>query len=582
MGSYILQDTRSGHKTLIYKNGREIRIHSMYDPVMEAERSAEAFNPGRAGIIVVCGLGLGYHVDALIARFPGSLIIAVEKDGEVLGLARAVNGTLLSSIHTVQSPGDLDSIFEELDLTAFTGTAIYYHRPSYTLHKDFYDTIISEIGHYISSKLSDLLTRFEFEEKWIENIFSNIYAFSTSAPVKSLFGKFSGFPGIIVSAGPSLKNNVALLRSAKDRALIVCVDTALKILLSHGIHPHIVMTLDAQKHSVKHFLGIPDTDAVLLADMVSYPKILRTYRGRTMISTTAKYYSGRDGVMKREATPAIEWIEAFAQPVGDIQSGGSVATNVFDLLLNLGCGPIILVGQDLAYTGREIHCSGTHHNEGWVPGINRFTTLDGINQGVIRKRKIKRIEAFGGGGTVISDYVFDLYRGWFEDSAHKVSVEVINATEGGARIRNTREASLNEVIGDMPLQDATPAAIITKAVTDVRNASAEKLLPAISQAVKELLELQQTAEKENTGDPISASSRIQELLGSFTARELLSPFLKRTFVYLARNNDIPPERAASMLRRDIVSASEKIIGILRKAERLLTDNDDIDAAPLSS
>jgi hypothetical protein len=389
-------------------------------------------------------------------------------------------------------------------------------------------------------------------------------------PVKSLFGKFKGYPGIIVSAGPSLKNNVKTLQAAKDRALIVCVDTALKILLHHNIHPHIVMTLDAQKHSIKHFLGIPETNSVLLADMVSFPAILRTYRGRTMVSTTAKYYSGRDGIMKREATPSINWIESFAEPVGDIQSGGSVATNVFDLLLNLGCSSIILIGQDLAYTGREIHCSGTHHNENWIPGINRFTTLDSINQGVIRKRKIKYVEAFGGNGTVISDYVFDLYRGWFEDSAQKVSLDVINATEGGARIRNTREMTLSRAIREMPSQNRTPEQIINTALEGAQSPAPEKLLENIHAAIAELQGLQHLSEQENRNSPSSISDEVQDRLQSFTMRELLSPFLKRTFVYLARKHDTPPEKAASMVYRDIVSASEKVIQILKKAEQLLS------------
>jgi len=289
-----------------------------------------------------------------------------------------------------------------------------------------------------------------------------------------------------------------------------------------------------------------------------------------MVSTTAKYYSGRDGIMKREATPAINWIESYAEPVGDIQSGGSVATNVFDLLLNLECSSIILVGQDLAYTGREIHCSGTHHNESWIPGINRFTTLDSINQGVIRKRKIKHVEAFGGAGTVISDYVFDLYRGWFEDSAQKVSLDVINATEGGARIRNTIEMTLAMAIREMPARHSTPEQVINRALEGTQSPAPEKLLHNIQAAIAELQELRQLAEQENRNSPSSITAEVQARLTSFTMRELLSPFLKRTFVYLARKHDTPPEKATSMVYRDIVSASEKVIRILEKAEHLLS------------
>ncbi|HPJ40177.1 MAG TPA: hypothetical protein PLT75_17185, partial [Spirochaetota bacterium] len=98
----------------------------------------------------------------------------------------------------------------------------------------------------------------------------------------------------------------------------------------------------------------------------------------------------------------------------------------------------------------------------------------------------------------------------------------------------------------------------------------EKLLSAIQEAVREFTELQQIAEKENTGTSSSVTPEIQERLNTFAAGELLSPFLKRTFVYLARKNDVPPEKSTSMIYTDIVSASGKVIRILEKAEHLLS------------
>ncbi len=95
---------------------------------------------------------------------------------------------------------------------------------------------------------------------------------------------------------------------------------------------------------------------------MSCPAILRSYGGPRILSTTSKYFTDRHGNTRRETTPVMDWIERYTEPIGDIQSGGSVATSAFDLLLNLGCDPVILVGQDLAYTGREIHSSGTYHN----------------------------------------------------------------------------------------------------------------------------------------------------------------------------------------------------------------------------
>jgi len=211
MSRYIVSMTPGGMHTLAYRNGREVRIHSAYDPAREAERAVAAFNTGRATMIAVSGIGLGYHLAALKAAFPGIPILAVEHDEEVVALARESCPRNLEGVIVVVPGADLSAVFEELDVAGFRGIARYEHRPSYLLYPEYYDAVMREMGQYASSKMSDLLTRFEFEERWVENILRNIPRLFTAARVASLFGRFSGCPGIIVSAGPSLRKNVRVL-----------------------------------------------------------------------------------------------------------------------------------------------------------------------------------------------------------------------------------------------------------------------------------------------------------------------------------------------------------------------------------
>ncbi|TFH41014.1 MAG: DUF115 domain-containing protein, partial [Chrysiogenales bacterium] len=489
MSSFIVKDTPGGMKTLLYRNGREVRIHSAYDPVREAERAVEGFSVGRASMIAVSVLGLGYHIGALRSRFPGITIIAFERDGEVVSIAREACPEFLEGVRVIGSPGELSSIFEEIDMSGFRGVAHYIHRPSYLLHAEFYDALYREMSQYVSSKISDFLTRFEFEERWVENILRNLPHLFFSARVGRLFGTFRGVPGIIVSAGPSLRGNEGPLSLMRERGLIVAVDTAAPVLQKMGVVPHIIMTLDAQKHSIKHFLGLRREGSALCPDMVCHPPVMRDFRGRRIISTTSKYYTSAGGVLAREATPLMEWVENHVGPIGDVQSGGSVATSAFDLLLNLGCSTIILVGQDLAYTGREIHCSGTHHNDEWLPRSSRVLNLDTINQNVIRRRKIKYVPAYGGEGLVISDFVFDLYRSWFEDSAGKVGVEVINATGGGARIAGTREEPLASIAGRLAFLKPAPSDILDRVLSGDLKGDPEEMARAIRAAIGDLEEL---------------------------------------------------------------------------------------------
>ncbi len=568
MGAYTLKDTPSGFKTLIYSENGEIRIHSAHDPVKEAERSAGSFKKGRGNLIVVCGIGLGYHISALKKEFPECLFIAVEKDEEVINIVKKNYPENIAGVRIASSYNDISSIFEDIDISIIRGVSTFYHRPSYLLGREFYNDILNDIRDYITSKVSDLLTRFEFEQKWFENIFCNIHHVFTEAPVYSLFGKFRDYPGVIVSAGPSLRANVKNLSLLRDRALIVCVDTAFKVLLRHGISPHIVMTLDSQKHSIRHFMGVGDQSPVLLADVVSYPRILESYGGKKMMSTTAKFYAGADGRTRREATPLWDWLEETAGSIGDIQSGGSVATSVFDLLLNLGCSRIILLGQDLAYTGREIHCTGTHHNETWLPAASRFSSLETFNQNIIRKRKIKYVEAYGGRGTVISDFVFDLYKSWFADSARRVAIPVINATGGGARIKNTEEIPIERLAGELKRPGMSPGEIIDREFQNVKIRNHRPLIAELDRAAGGI-----NSVKQLTGAELKRENPEEDIV--FKAMEdnnvsrIILPFLRKTSVYLERHPDLDRKKAAMLLLNEIASASNKLLNLIDLSKKNL-------------
>lgn len=549
---YIVSQSASGAKTLLYRGERDVRLHSAFDPLKDAQRAVDAFSPGRKGLIVVLGLALGHHVKLLAERYPQCTVIAVEKDREVIALAKKECPENIQRAVIVGGSEDLPSVFEQIDVSAFRGFALFTHRPSYSLEPSFYDHCIVEMNRYVSSKISDLLTRFEFEEKWASNILSNIPHLFRGACVGEFFGAFRGYPGIIVSAGPSLKKNVRLLEKLSDKALICCVDTSFKVLTRLGITPHIVMSLDAQRYSVRHFLGVDADKPYLLSDLVSCPKVNDIYRGPLISSTTSKYYDSADGTVKRETTPLMDWVEQYIPGIGDVQSGGSVATSLFDFLLNAGCDPIILVGQDLAYTGREIHTSGTYHNDEWLTLTNRTLNLDTINQRVVRKRKISYVPQWGGNGTVLTDFVLNIYRQWFEDSCAKVGVTVINATEGGAHIEGAEEKTLDRIAADAKTQKRTPKEILDSIYASKASRDPAPFLKAAEHAEETMKILASFAASSDSPGAVSAA---HAALSDAKLAPIFSPFLKKTNAYLNRHPDLDEERAFALVAKDIIRAA---------------------------
>ncbi|MCE9500515.1 MAG: DUF115 domain-containing protein, partial [Leptospira sp.] len=292
---------------------------------------------------------------------------------------------------------------------------------------------------------------------WVKNTLSNTCNFYDQEHprfrIKSLEKKFSDVPALLVSAGPSLRHHCSLIQKIRDKVFVLSCDTSLKVLLKFGIIPDGVITLDAQTHSFFHFMGEDISEIPLFADMVSSPPLLRSVKPLSVIhSITAKFQVDATGTPYREITAGGETAELLLGEIGYVQSGGSVATTAFDLVRNLGFAPIFLVGQDLAYTGREIHSTGTHHNEKWLTKINRRESLERINETVVRMRETKFVKSCDG-KTVLTDYVLDLYRHWFEESAKNVPFSVYNINEKGAfldNIRNINSAEAEKIFQEIP------------------------------------------------------------------------------------------------------------------------------------
>ncbi|MCC7202943.1 MAG: glycosyltransferase [Nitrospirae bacterium] len=82
-------EAKSGRPSMrmISGDGSSKAVHSIYDPEAEAKTIADAFSFDGIGILVILGLGLGYHLAALISRFPKAMIIVVESSHEIYELA---------------------------------------------------------------------------------------------------------------------------------------------------------------------------------------------------------------------------------------------------------------------------------------------------------------------------------------------------------------------------------------------------------------------------------------------------------------------------------------------------------------
>ena len=136
---------------------------------------------------------------------------------------------------------------------------------------------------------------------------------------------------------------------------------------------------------------------------------------------------------------------------GDVQSGGSVSTSLFDILRLMQFTNIILLGQDLAYSWNEIHCVGTHHTDEWISKqTNRFCSIEDINYKIIRLRNLYSTTSIQN-RKIKSDFVLSIYATWLQESISTIqssteNINIYNATKEGLPILGAIPIQLDTVL----------------------------------------------------------------------------------------------------------------------------------------
>ncbi len=412
------------------KDGRRYLLHSAYDPIAEAEDVASKVRWKGVSHVVIFGLGCGYQLPSILKRVsPKVKVYAVEPD---ISLFKAVLTAInwkdilsypnLTLIVGLKPSNAVEAIMKTLNPVELKALEIFRHPVYYRLLPAYFSELEKELNEAIRISLVNLITALQTSFRDQKNTLLNLKYIAASPPVRNIFRAFTGKPAVIVCAGPSLDKNVHYLAEVRNRALIIAVDTALRPLIVRRIYPHIVVAGDPQDANFDHFraLNLSETeDIYLVAEPRVSPLIFDHWRGKIFICD----FGSR--IMK--------WIKGFYGEFGKLTVWGSVSTVAVSLAVELGCKPIILIGQDLAYTGLRRYASYT-----WVDETSP-NSVDPVKVNLIREKDIWGRETYTAKNMLT-------YRDWLKQFFKKVKGTFVNATEGGilkdgVDIRNFVEVS---------------------------------------------------------------------------------------------------------------------------------------------
>jgi len=422
-----------------------IALHSRYDPVHEAEKFIQQFSTQESAHYLVLGLGLGYHVLELIRRIPShSQVVVVEADPALFrtALEHAPLAPLLRypgikfwvGLPPEAIPAEFEPFKTTFTLNGFTPVRF---QPAVNLHRDYYAEVEQRLARQIREAQVVQNTQAALSRSFYQNLLTNLPVIETAPGIDDCRNRFCGVPAIVVSAGPSLDKNLPLLQGANQRALILAVATAIKPLAAAGIVPDFVVAIDPNDISIAAFeAGPPSEFTHLVFHPCIPPEIVQRFPGRRVVSGAELFL--------------WEFVSQGLENKGSLGKSYSVAHTALKFANHLGCSPVVLVGQDLAFAGPRSHCSGSHHADGHYRDIGPTQTARQIDQ--FRRRASAPAlhmaeDVFG--NRVATNLALDTFRKLFaEEIVGKV--DIFNATEGGLPLPGALNMTLREALNRLP------------------------------------------------------------------------------------------------------------------------------------
>jgi len=342
------------------------------------------------------------------------------------------------------------------------------------------------------------LTR--FGRRWVKNLSKNLQTIRDMPGIARLEGLLhtTEFPVFLAAGGPSLDRTSSFIKEIYNRCVVVAVDTSLRFILSRGIEPDFVVSVDPQYWNFRHLDRSYAPNTCLIAESAVYPPCLRLSFKQTFLGGSL--------------FPLGRFIEDRLDPKGELGAGGSVATAAWDFARSLGASRIWIAGLDLSFPGLKTHFRGALFEDRALGASFRFSPAETWSVRALRD---------GGpflaknalGEPVLTDQRLSLYASWFENRFSMFpEIKNLSLSGEGLKIRGMDVAEEKALLALPPRRDEINALLknaFTKAANDFSSLEAERAVK-YEEALKTLLQ--------GLGDITRIAEEAADLTATFCGR----------------------------------------------------------------
>jgi hypothetical protein len=476
MSSPAIVPARNGAPTL--KWGEDY-LEDAADPAHGATFLVPKDKLDGTALVVLFGAGLGHRARYLTSI--GARVVVFEPSPEIAALAREHAPDVFPSVPLFT---DRTPLLAHLVEATMSGQSTKLLRPPayervFPAAVATVVSVLAEVEKLKKIRLNTIRGRYNHA---VESALGNLHMLAEIPLYTALGRPLEGCPAFIVSAGPSLDRNGALLARAQQKGVIFTVNTASPAVLAHGASIDVLACIEALDVTKSLERSAPHARLVALDVSANAANYGVAARARTMFMSASE--------------PYLELAPSLGSRV--LPYGASVATAAFALAYALGADPIVLVGQDLSYTGGRLYAKHTGregmtarrdggrvhfaYDESFLAGFrDKGITTPPASQPAID------VPAWGG-GTTFTTFDMLLFLRWFESQAHAIgsSRRLINATEGGVSLAGFAEERLEDVLASLPpRREALDEAIA--AAQPLSRARVDRLCTEVARSARDVI-----------------------------------------------------------------------------------------------
>lgn len=411
------------------------RLHSAYNPQKEAETIIQNTDFSEAETCVFLGIGLGYTCIECAKKHPEKTLIIFEPDPyhffssliftDWADVFKCKN--LILAISCTPEQGiTLINQYEILKTKIF-------HVKAQTNHAEkYFETLETLIKRNINKEKINIATLEKFGKLWVKNTCKNLKKSFFAQGITQYKNCAKNLPFLILAAGPSLEDVLPHLKEIQNKAIIVCVDTALRFCIKHKVEPDFIVLTDPQYWAYKHIDGIKSPSSILITESAVYPSVFR-FLCKKIICCKSNF-------------PLEHYFDSFRSDKGTLVAGGSVASTAWNFAQYAGSSEIYVAGLDLAFVNKQTHIKGSTFEQATHTTSKRILTAETSNMPILFSGNACYEKNYKN-ESVLTDQRMKMFAWWFESRLEQFpQVKTYTLSQNGLFIPGIEYTSIDKLL----------------------------------------------------------------------------------------------------------------------------------------